>query len=169
MARGGSLLSGLIGGAVAGTVEGLLLAPKAGKESREIVRDKGGKYVGKSGEIISNLRDRFHRESADEEVADSVSGGVYMAKGGSLLTGLTGGAIAGVVAGLLLAPKTGKEAREIVRDKGGTYVGKSGEYISKGGEYITNLRDRFHLETSDEEVAESVDTNQEAKSETEST
>ena len=169
MTRGGSLLSGLIVGAVAGTVAGLLLAPKAGKEAREIVRDKGGKYVGKSGGIISNLRDRFHRESADEEVADSVSGGDYMAKGGSFLTGLTGGAIAGVVAGLLLAPKTGTEAREIVRDKGGTYIGKSGEYISKGGEYITNLRDRFHREKSDEEVAESVDTNQEAKSETEST
>ena len=169
MTRGGSLLSGLIVGAVAGTVAGLLLAPKAGKEAREIVRDKGGKYVGKSGGIISNLRYRFHRESADEEVADSVSGGVDTARGGSLLSGLTGGAIAGVVAGLLLAPKTGTEAREIVRDKGGTYIGKSGEYISKGGEYITNLRDRFHRETSDEEVAESVDTNQEAKSETEST
>ena len=85
-----------------------------------------------------------------------------MARGGSLLSGLIGGAVAGTVAGLLLAPKAGKEAREIVRDKGGTYIGKSGDYI-------TNLRDRFHRETSDEEVAESVDTNQEAKSETEST
>ena len=42
MARGGSVLAGLIGGALAGTIAGLLLAPKAGKEARDIIREKGG-------------------------------------------------------------------------------------------------------------------------------
>ena len=43
MAKG--LVSGLIVGAVAGAAAGLLLAPKAGQETRKLARERGAKYV----------------------------------------------------------------------------------------------------------------------------
>ena len=43
MAKG--LVSGLIVGAVAGAAAGLLLAPKAGQETRKLAKERGAKYV----------------------------------------------------------------------------------------------------------------------------
>ena len=65
MARGGSLLVGLIVGALAGAVAGLLLAPKAGKETRKIIWDKGGEYAG-------TFRGMLRRGVSSEEIEDSV-------------------------------------------------------------------------------------------------
>jgi gas vesicle protein len=65
MARGGSFLAGLIVGALAGVVAGLLLAPNAGKETRKIIRDKGGEYV-------RNFRDKLRRCESGEEIKDTV-------------------------------------------------------------------------------------------------
>ncbi len=72
MARGGSVLAGLIGGALAGAVAGLLLAPKAGKEAREIVREKGEEYINKGEEYATSLRDRIRRRQSEEESGDAV-------------------------------------------------------------------------------------------------
>jgi len=41
-----SMLVGLLVGAVAGTIAALLLAPTAGKQSRELVRQRAGKIIG---------------------------------------------------------------------------------------------------------------------------
>jgi len=41
-----SMLVGLLVGAVAGTIVALLLAPTTGKKSRELVRQRTGKFVG---------------------------------------------------------------------------------------------------------------------------
>ena len=41
-----SMLVGLLVGAAAGTTAALLLAPRTGKQSRELVRQKTGKIVG---------------------------------------------------------------------------------------------------------------------------
>ena len=49
------------------------------------------------------------------------------------IAALTTGAVLGAAAGLLLAPKTGKETRKIV-------TVQSGELRHKAGHYITNLR-----------------------------
>ena len=62
-----------------------------------------------------------------------------MEKGTKLVTGLVAGAAVGAIAGLLFAPKTGKETRNIVsaraseiRHKTGHYVGGLRNRISKG-------------------------------------
>ncbi len=60
------------------------------------------------------------------------------AKGkGNLLVGLIGGAIVGAAAAMLLAPKTGKENRQIVREN---FI-KGRERIAKGVERIKNRQD----------------------------
>ena len=53
-----------------------------------------------------------------------------------LFIGLIAGVLAGAVAGLLLAPKTGKEARQIV-------VARAGEVREKAGRYATSVRERL--------------------------
>ena len=49
------------------------------------------------------------------------------------IAALTTGAVLGAAAGLLLAPKTGKETRKVV-------AAQSGQLRHKAGHYITNLR-----------------------------
>ncbi len=56
----GRLITGLVLGAVAGAAGGLLVAPKTGKETREIVRHKAGDYAG-------TLRERFGRDGTGEQ------------------------------------------------------------------------------------------------------
>ncbi len=56
---GSSFLIGFIIGAVAGVAIGFLYAPKAGKETRALLREKAGQLKDKAGEIIS----RATRES----------------------------------------------------------------------------------------------------------
>ena len=64
---GGWFIAGLFGGVLAGVVAGLLLAPKTGKEAREIVGETGGQY-------ISNLRDRVRRRQTEELALESIDG-----------------------------------------------------------------------------------------------
>ena len=52
------------------------------------------------------------------------------------IAALTTGAVLGAAAGLLLAPKTGEEARKVV-------AAQSGELRHKAGLYITNLRGKL--------------------------
>jgi gas vesicle protein len=61
-----------------------------------------------------------------------------------IITGLLGGVLIGAIAGLLFAPKTGKETRETVggrandwRDRAGDYIGNLSEKIRKGRETET--------------------------------
>ena len=56
----GRLIIGLVLGSVAGAAVGLLVAPKTGKEAREIVRHKTGDYAG-------TLRERFGRDGTGEQ------------------------------------------------------------------------------------------------------
>ena len=56
----GSLLVGLIGGAIAGAVAALLLSPKSGKENRQVVGEniaKGRERIAKGVERIRNRQD----------------------------------------------------------------------------------------------------------------
>ncbi len=50
---GSSFLIGFIIGAVAGVAIGFLYAPKAGKETRAILKEKAGQFKDKAGELIS--------------------------------------------------------------------------------------------------------------------
>ncbi len=53
-------------------------------------------------------------------------------KGNKLVTGLVAGALVGVAAGILLAPKTGKETRKMVGEKAGKAVGNVRQKFAKG-------------------------------------
>jgi gas vesicle protein len=50
---GSSFLIGFIIGAVAGVAIGFLYAPKAGKETRALLKEKAGQLKSKAGELIS--------------------------------------------------------------------------------------------------------------------
>jgi gas vesicle protein len=50
---GSSFLVGFIIGAIAGLAVGFLYAPKAGKETRAILKEKAGQLKDKAGELIS--------------------------------------------------------------------------------------------------------------------
>jgi gas vesicle protein len=62
------------------------------------------------------------------------------------------GAAAGAVAGILFAPKSGKETRKIIADKSKEYVEKGKEYVEKG----TDLAKEKIKETA-ETVSKSMD------------
>jgi gas vesicle protein len=55
---------GLIAGALAGAVGALLLAPKAGKDTRDLVRRKGSEY-------ISTVREKLQRRKSNTDRPDS--------------------------------------------------------------------------------------------------
>jgi gas vesicle protein len=54
---GSSFLVGFIIGAIAGVAIGFLYAPKAGKETRTILKEKAGQIKDKASEMISRARE----------------------------------------------------------------------------------------------------------------
>jgi gas vesicle protein len=61
--KSGSSIGVLIAGALAGVVGALLLAPKAGKDTRDLVRRKGNEY-------ISIVREKLQRRKSDTDHPD---------------------------------------------------------------------------------------------------
>ena len=60
-----------------------------------------------------------------------------MSTNNKLIAVLTTGAVLGAAAGILLAPKTGKESRKVVATQ-------SVELRRKAGHYVRNLRGNLH-------------------------
>ena len=54
-------LNGLIAGAAAGAVAGLLFAPKPGRETRRIVVTRAGEMRQKAGGYVGSLRQRVRK------------------------------------------------------------------------------------------------------------
>jgi gas vesicle protein len=54
---GSSFLVGFIIGAIAGVAIGFLYAPKAGKETRALLKEKAGHLKDKASEMISRARE----------------------------------------------------------------------------------------------------------------
>ena len=54
---GSSFLIGFIIGAVAGVAIGFLYAPKAGKETRALLKEKAGQLKSKAGELFSRVKE----------------------------------------------------------------------------------------------------------------
>jgi gas vesicle protein len=54
---GSSFLVGFIIGAIAGLAIGFLYAPKAGKETRAMLKEKAGQLKTRAGEIFSRARE----------------------------------------------------------------------------------------------------------------
>ena len=62
-AKPGLFVKGLAVGALVGTALGVLVAPRPGKQTRNLVRRKTGGYAG-------SLRERFRRNGAVNHTAD---------------------------------------------------------------------------------------------------
>ncbi len=63
-----------------------------------------------------------------------------MTSSNKLITGLLAGALVGTAAGILFAPKPGRESRVIVGTKAGEIRNKTGEVIETVKEKIKNRR-----------------------------
>ena len=74
-----------------------------------------------------------------------------MVERNQLFTGLISGVVVGAVAGLLLAPQTGKETRQIV-------VARAGELRGKAGQYATSARERLRRGQREEESTDEATT-----------
>jgi len=59
---GNSFLIGFILGAVAGVAVGFLYAPKPGKETRSLLREKAGEFKEKAGEVINRAKREMGRD-----------------------------------------------------------------------------------------------------------
>ncbi len=59
-----------------------------------------------------------------------------MAKPNKLVTGIITGAVLGTIVGILYAPKTGQETRELVSTRAGVIRQKAGDYVG-------NLREKM--------------------------
>ena len=79
MAKPNSLVTGIIAGAVVGTLAGLLFAPKSGKETREIVATRAGVIRQKAGGYVGNLREKMRRGRSFEESEDTSNNHVDVA------------------------------------------------------------------------------------------
>ena len=68
MSANRKLIAALTTGAVLGAAAGLLLAPKTGKETREVVATHSGQLRHKAGRYISNIRGRENNGQIDGKV-----------------------------------------------------------------------------------------------------
>jgi gas vesicle protein len=75
MTKTNSLLTGLVAGALLGAVAGLLVAPKAGKETRTIVGTKAAEVRSRAEDYFGNIKDRVRRER--EETQEHSDNGVH--------------------------------------------------------------------------------------------
>ena len=71
VARRIRFVSGLIAGAVVGTVAGLIFAPRPGKETQHIVGTRAGALRQKAGEYAGALRERVWRARSSQDVEES--------------------------------------------------------------------------------------------------
>ena len=60
------LITGAVAGATAGAVAGLLLAPKSGKETREIVAARAPQVLQQARDYVGSLRQRICQEQAHQ-------------------------------------------------------------------------------------------------------
>ena len=64
MAKGNRMITGFIFGAAAGAAVGLMIAPKTGKETREMLRHRAGQVQHRAGEAFGTLRNKMGANSA---------------------------------------------------------------------------------------------------------
>jgi gas vesicle protein len=120
--------------ALVGVAAGMLLAPKPGRETREIIggqarnwgeqarnwRDQASYQAGRLRERANEQARRF-RERGAQQAENLTTGGIremaYNNEGSGSATWFIVGALVGVVAGMLLAPKPGRETREIIGER----------------------------------------------------
>ncbi len=78
MDNGKKLVTGLVAGAVMGTIAGMLLAPKSGKENRKMVGEKASKIRTRTGGAIGNLKSRIKKTPAETAVEEPSNNGAHV-------------------------------------------------------------------------------------------
>ena len=68
---GNKFVAGMIIGAAAGAAIGLMFAPKPGKETRHIVKDRAGKISNQAGGYIGSMREKV-RGNKSYRTADAL-------------------------------------------------------------------------------------------------
>lgn len=68
---GNKFVAGMIIGAAAGAAIGLLFAPKPGKETRHMVKDRAGKISHQAGGYVGSVREKVRRNKS-QRTADSL-------------------------------------------------------------------------------------------------
>ena len=71
MTNGNKMVTGLITGALLGTIAGLLFAPKLGKETREIVTTRAVEFRQKAGDYVDTLRQKIRKGGAVNNINES--------------------------------------------------------------------------------------------------
>lgn len=62
---------------------------------------------------------------------------------GKIITAAAAGIAAGAIAGLLLAPKSGKETRNMLQKKGNKLTDKLKDGVEEGKKAVTGIREKF--------------------------
>jgi gas vesicle protein len=65
------------------------------------------------------------------------------AEQGTLLSWFLAGAVLGMVAGILLAPRSGRDTRDALSGTGRELYGRSREYYEKGRQFMDDAADLF--------------------------
>ena len=78
MGSGKKLITGLVAGAIVGTVAGLLLAPKSGKENRKMVGEKAAKIQSRTGGAISSVKSRIKKTPSGTAIEEPSINGAHV-------------------------------------------------------------------------------------------
>ena len=78
MANGKRLMTGLVAGAILGTLAGMLVAPKSGKETRKMVGEKASKIRNRTGEAMGSLKSRIKKTPTETAVEESSNNGSHV-------------------------------------------------------------------------------------------
>ncbi len=76
MSRSNKFVTGLFAGAIAGAVAGLIMAPKPGRDTRDIVGARSIQFRNRAEYYIGNLKERFKKEPVGEAFEDHSENGV---------------------------------------------------------------------------------------------
>jgi gas vesicle protein len=147
-------------GALVGVAAGMLLAPKPGREAREIIggqarnwqerardwRDRANYQAGRLRERANEQARRFRERGAQQAENLATTGGIremaYNNEGSGSATWFTVGALVGVAVGMLLAPKPGRETREMIADQARNWGEQARNWRDQANYQAGRLRER---------------------------
>ncbi len=78
MASGKKLITGLVAGATVGTIAGLLLAPKSGRENRKMAGEKASMIRSRTGGAFGTLKSRMKRNHTETAVEEPSNNGTHV-------------------------------------------------------------------------------------------
>ena len=78
MAISKKMVTGLVAGAVVGSIAGLLLAPRSGKENRKMVGEKASKIKSRTGGAMGSLKNRIKKTPSEATVEEPSNNGAHV-------------------------------------------------------------------------------------------